>query len=69
MSFQVAIQVLMDSVSSSTEECTPRRSHLAVSSPNQRSTRFTPSAVCRGEMKLETRVFQLPLDHLLGLVR
>ena len=28
-----------------------------------------PSAVGGGEMKLETRVFQLPLDHLLGLVR
>ena len=28
-----------------------------------------PSAVGGGEMKLETRVFQLPLDHILGLMR
>ena len=39
-SFQLSIRVLMEFWRSGTEVWLPRRSHLAVSSENQRSTRF-----------------------------
>jgi hypothetical protein len=41
LSFQVSIQAWIELVSSATERWVPRRSHLVVSSANQRSTRFS----------------------------
>ena len=38
--FQLSVQALMESLRSVTEVWAPRRSHLVVSSENQRSTRF-----------------------------
>ena len=40
LSFQLSIQALMESLRSLTLVWVPRRSHLVVSSENQRSTRF-----------------------------
>jgi hypothetical protein len=39
--FQVSIQAWIERSSSATERWVPRRSHLLVSSVNQRSTRFS----------------------------
>jgi hypothetical protein len=39
--FQLSIQDWIEAVSSPTERCVPRLSHLLVSSANHRSTRFS----------------------------
>ena len=44
-SFQLSIHAVMTASNSLVERCVPRRSHLLVSSANQRSTRFIHDAV------------------------
>ena len=48
-SFQLATHISTERIKSGTLWCVPRRSHLLVSSANQRSTRFHPGAVGRRE--------------------
>ena len=58
----------MSVLSARTEVCAPRRSFLAVSSENQRSTRFSHEELVGREVQDEPRVCEQPaLDHR-GLV-
>ena len=57
-SFQVPTQSVMDAARSLTLRCVPRRSHLLVSSANQRSTRFIPHDNEVGEVELDTGMAQ-----------
>lgn len=62
------MQSLIDASSSFVERCLPRRSHLLLSSANQRSARFLQGAVGRGEVDVEEAVAHEPAVNLRRLV-